>query len=296
MGIFSTLIGNTFQSMEANENRRFNREEAEKNRQFQEAMMDKSYNQSVDFWNMQNEYNSPANQVARMKEAGINPALSGAITPGMASGGTNTSASGSQASSSPVTMAASGITDSILQMVNNKKQMSVVEAQANKLNSDATLDKIDAQTRLTENLERIDNLRAGAGKEVAEKETIDAMRDISVQGARANVVNIMAQAEESVMRTISGFSELSYLPTDKKLQYSEKIANIAALKATRQLTLQQFRTEIQRTNHEFFKQKGQDWLNSYNKKVEQNLINKTYSESYSSMSPFGMLLHFFDKD
>lgn len=38
-----------------------------------------AYNRQIEFWNMQNEYNTPVNQLARMKEAGINPnmAISG---------------------------------------------------------------------------------------------------------------------------------------------------------------------------------------------------------------------------
>lgn len=280
MGIFSTLIGGAINTSNQREAMWNNNREAEKNRQFQEAMMDKSYNQSVDFWNMQNEYNSPANQVARMKEAGINPALSGAITPGMASGGVSTSAPGAQGSASPVSVAASGITDSILKMVNNKKQMGLVEAQANKLNSDATLDKIDAQTKLTENLVRIDNMRESTFKTKAERATIDAMRSVSVQGAQAHVVNTMAQAEESAMRTISGFAELRYLPKQKHLEFSEKIANIAALKASGQLSTELAKEAVQRTIHEEIKGQGQKYQNELAKKIEDYVIMAAYWNGY----------------
>lgn len=48
------------------------------------AEQQNAYN--IDMWKMQNEYNSPANQMRRYEEAGLNPALlAGQITPGNAS-------------------------------------------------------------------------------------------------------------------------------------------------------------------------------------------------------------------
>lgn len=51
--------------------------------QFQYAQ---SKRDNIKFWRMQNEYNDPKNQIARMKAAGINPAL--ALGGGQATGGT----------------------------------------------------------------------------------------------------------------------------------------------------------------------------------------------------------------
>jgi len=42
------------------------------NRQ-QRKLQDRAFNQNVSMWKMQNEYNSPAQQMARYKEAGLNP-------------------------------------------------------------------------------------------------------------------------------------------------------------------------------------------------------------------------------
>lgn len=41
----------------------------------QKELMDKSYDQQLDFWREQTAYNDPASQVARLKKAGLNPAL-----------------------------------------------------------------------------------------------------------------------------------------------------------------------------------------------------------------------------
>lgn len=42
---------------------------------FSRKMYERQYKDSIDFWNMQNEYNNPANQMARFKDAGLNPHL-----------------------------------------------------------------------------------------------------------------------------------------------------------------------------------------------------------------------------
>lgn len=46
-----------------------------KNRKWNEKMYERQYQDNIAFWNMQNAYNSPEAQVARMKAAGLNPAL-----------------------------------------------------------------------------------------------------------------------------------------------------------------------------------------------------------------------------
>lgn len=53
----------------------FNAAEAQKNRDFQKEMYEKQYQDNLNFWKMQNEYNLPSAQLARLREAGLNPLL-----------------------------------------------------------------------------------------------------------------------------------------------------------------------------------------------------------------------------
>lgn len=48
---------------------------ARKQYQYQSKLMDKQNQQQIDFWNMNNEYNTPFNQRARLEQAGLNPDL-----------------------------------------------------------------------------------------------------------------------------------------------------------------------------------------------------------------------------
>lgn len=54
---------------------RAQKKENERNRQFTEYMYDKQYDNSIKVWNMEKDYDKPINQIARMKEAGLNPDL-----------------------------------------------------------------------------------------------------------------------------------------------------------------------------------------------------------------------------
>lgn len=63
-GIVDTVLGGAFSSLSGRRNRKFAREMYWTERQ-----------NSLADWNMQNEYNSPAAQMARLKEAGLNPNL-----------------------------------------------------------------------------------------------------------------------------------------------------------------------------------------------------------------------------
>ena len=55
------------------------------NYKFNDRLTDKQNQFNLDMWNLQNEYNSPAAQMQRYQEAGLNPALMyGQVTPGNA--------------------------------------------------------------------------------------------------------------------------------------------------------------------------------------------------------------------
>ena len=48
---------------------------ARKQYQYQSKLMDKQNQQQIDFWNMNNKYNTPLAQRARLEQAGYNPDL-----------------------------------------------------------------------------------------------------------------------------------------------------------------------------------------------------------------------------
>ena len=64
-----------------------------KSRTFARGMYEKQRDDNIEFWRMQNSYNDPAQQMERLKNAGLNPALIYGQNAGGASGSAGSIAS-----------------------------------------------------------------------------------------------------------------------------------------------------------------------------------------------------------
>lgn len=82
----SNLLGNVLGYFSNKENNKFNAEQAQINRDFQEQMWNKQVAYNNEMWEKQAKYSSAQEQVKRLKEAGLNPALAlGQVASGQAS-------------------------------------------------------------------------------------------------------------------------------------------------------------------------------------------------------------------
>lgn len=71
-GSLASGVGNIFSSIY---NQHQQAAENQKNREFTEYMYDKQVQNNIKMWNMQTSYDKPVNQIARMRQAGLNPDL-----------------------------------------------------------------------------------------------------------------------------------------------------------------------------------------------------------------------------
>lgn len=147
----------------------------------QSKLNQESFNQNVQMWNMQNEYNSPVQQMARLQEAGLNPNLIYGSTDG------GTASSPPQLTPATVGRAdAPNYADSIkgnaaleaiqaytqgLQMDNLSAQNDFIKARARKEAADAALTESFvpysdtlAEQKVTQGAENIINTRARTSK------------------------------------------------------------------------------------------------------------------------------------
>lgn len=134
------------------------------NREYNEKQVNKQWSRMLEQWNRENAYNHPYNELARLKEANINPAL--AYMNG---------ASFAPAASSPSPDRASSNSYGIKQMVDpmTVANINVAEAQAESLRADADLKRsqvpvyeqqvINLRTQVDEMLEHINLMRSQAG-------------------------------------------------------------------------------------------------------------------------------------
>lgn len=148
----------------------FNSDEAQKQRDWEEGM-----------WNKNNLYNSPANQLKLMLEAGLNPnnfqtSVSGASMPG-------SGASASAPSSVPQTPSQAGLASAL-----NSAQIRLANAQADKAESDVDLNKA--------NTNRINKLLSGELEEQGvrislAKDELDNMRPAQKRNILAETDNLI---------------------------------------------------------------------------------------------------------
>lgn len=71
----SSIIGGIGSALQARKNRKFAREMQQRQFDWQRKENELAYERNLEMWNKQNAYNSPAAQMERLKQAGLNPNL-----------------------------------------------------------------------------------------------------------------------------------------------------------------------------------------------------------------------------
>lgn len=74
-GIIGSLVGGLFGSYQQKKANEYNQKMLAQQYQYNKQLQDYEYQQNFNMWQMENEYNTPANQMARLRAAGINPHL-----------------------------------------------------------------------------------------------------------------------------------------------------------------------------------------------------------------------------
>lgn len=134
----ASLAGNIIGAIQGNKNIdkqiAAQREENEKNRAWNKAMAEQANEWSIEQWNRENEYNLPANVMARLRDGGVNPDLF------YGNSGQNLAASSPNvtptAASDPTDVSALGSKATIGDITNNVVSQALMSAQVKKLNAE----------------------------------------------------------------------------------------------------------------------------------------------------------------
>lgn len=236
MNMLSTLASNDYNSYEA-----------DKNRRWQEAMYEKQFSDSQEMWKMQQEYNTPVNQVDRLKKAGINPYLAlGNINTGSATSAPSAQAgSGAQATGTPAHF--SGVTDALLNLLRNKDERQLLKEQAKNIAADSLSKRIDAMTQHQKNLAEIGKHLSGTDKDKADaalsrtyEETDRMLRGYKVQ-------QYLDESFERTLRAVSNIQSIKAFPERLRLEIAEKTANLALLYQQENLNAEEYRKRVYET-------------------------------------------------
>lgn len=122
MGASKDVIATNKSNKEINDtNNAFNAQQAELNRQFQKEQTDAQNQWNLDLWNLNNDYNTPANQLKRLQEAGINPNMYSTYSSGssMTASSSSTPSGSSASAAGSIPMEADDTFANTLNLINS---------------------------------------------------------------------------------------------------------------------------------------------------------------------------------
>lgn len=204
VGLGMQAVSNIWNQVNSNKQMRFQREQAQLNRDFQSLEAKKAFERQLGFWNLQNEYNLPSNQVERLRSAGLHPALymgNGSMAQGLSSvpqASSSSSPSGSMPSISfdPLTL--------------SQSQLNYAAAKQHEELANQT--KIDNFTRDIENRTRIkvqgsqialnfENVHVSREQATKLAKEVDALEQ-TIQESKSKVKQILSQTNLARSQTI----------------------------------------------------------------------------------------------
>jgi len=252
-----------------------------KNRQFTREMYNRQRADALSDWNMQNAYNDPSQQMARLKKAGLNPNLvygngvqgaSGSSAPPRGS-----SASGGQAQAPQINFSAVGALTSALH--NEMAQQQITNLETQNLVLKSQVDKNIAQTS---------NVSVDTELKRFNLNLDNALRDITLATAQGNLdkIGIGNQvALEANERAAAMNSANLQIAAQKVLEL--RLAN-ETVPLKRQLIQQEIdaiskNNELRQLTIDLQK-KGFNWSDPYWMRVGSTIIDKVLSDPASAQA------------
>lgn len=258
MSVFSTLISGIFGLIGSLSTNRANSESVDKTNEANAQIMREQNAFNVDMWNRQNEYNLPINQMNRLKEAGINPAL--AYTNGV-SGNSATSAPTSASAAPAISKSYSNLITDMMETMIKGQQIKNMKAEENldKANTESTYKNIEVSDHVIVQIDESVKLSQSQRSYLAEQgelirkniESIDVdmalkneqltyqkiQNEIASMCKDADVKKRMNEAKITEKQFVNMVAQLYNIQADTKL----KGAQASNLKMDSHLKAQQYR-------------------------------------------------------
>lgn len=207
--------------------------EAQKNRDFQEKMLEKQMNYASMQWERDARYNSASAQRKRLEQAGLNPYLmmSGGSSGTASSVGPGSAPSGSMASfQNP----ASGLPAGFSQALSAISQSKLNQSQQNVLNSQAGLNEIEAKTKQRANeaeillkLSQSGLISEQKARQVIENQFLPEQMAANVKGTQANIRKMEAESKLTDTMRYMNEAQLPFIPQKIQAELLQMASNVS---------------------------------------------------------------------
>lgn len=229
--LFGNLGSSAMNNKAVQDTNKANMEIAKYQAQWQQQENEKAYQRSLNMWNLQNEYNSPTQQMARIRAAGLNPNL--VYGNGVTGNSTGSTPQYEPAKFSAPTMQAYrgwnlGISDAISQFLAYR----TVKAQVDNMEAQNSLIRQQTATEATKQA----NIAASTSRSEFDLNMAKELKDVSVSSAIADMNQKQASAAQ---RWTKANREVVQYELDKALFNNKiKLSNqeyLKVLQSVRQL-------------------------------------------------------------
>lgn len=235
--------------------------------EYNERMMDKANAFSLDMWNRTNAYNTPAAQLQRLNDAGLNPLYYG--LDGSAAG--NVSSAQALSNSMP-NMIPNNLGDIIANAIPQASQVAKTKAEATTIDAmrDGQVSILGTQINLNESVTKLNKqqLQESAARiDKLNTEMDIARKQFDLESQRTQSI-IMTESVNRALMSIqaSKFNEdIKTSILQRYLSTLQTFNDVAYKRAVTNLTNQQNQSEYYRTQQEYFKAGGVqlDNINKY---------------------------------
>ena len=189
--LFGSLGSSSMNNKAVQDTNKANMEIAKYQAQWQQQENEKAYQRSLNMWNLQNEYNSPTQQMARIRAAGLNPNL-------VYGNGVTGNSSGSTPQYEPAKFSAPtmqayrgwnlGISDAISQFLSYR----TAKAQVDNMEAQNSLIRQQTATEATKQA----NIAASTSRSEFDLNMAKELKDVSVSSAIADMNHKQASAAQ----------------------------------------------------------------------------------------------------
>lgn len=296
--VLGDVISGIFNTSSQNSANRTNMRIAQMNNEFNEQMLQKQMDYNTMMWKKNNEYNSPANQMARMREAGINPFFAQS---GVNSGTAQSALGVNPPTATPVQVQAPQISfPSLSQMastimdLNSRKEL--MDSNSNKANAEADQIRIENKYRAQKLIAEISGLMENTKNTQLRNTYQNLLNNLQqdVYGSdvkyRQNLAeNLDADTNLKIAQTFKTHYDaqvsqgvLKYFDENMRSQLAEQASRIALNYASMRASYASASKAIQDVAESIAREHGIKLNNDILRRSANSLINKNFFEALSS--------------